>query len=139
MPELPEVETVVRSIRDRLVGNSLSSMHVSWIRTLDNFDEALFNKCIKNKKVLSVDRRAKYILIRFKAAVLAVHLRMTGKLYISNNIKSEGSHVRVYFNVEDRFLVFSDTRKFGRIYLFPDTSHLDSKLGIEPLSSDFTY
>jgi len=138
MPELPEVETVTNSVKKHLIQKKLYKLRVKWPKVLDNFNIKDFQVKIINKEILDVFRRGKYILIKFDSSFLAVHLRMTGKLYISKEIDSNNKHISAYFTLKDKYLIFEDTRKFGRIYLYDDMSILNSKLGIEPLSKDFS-
>jgi len=138
MPELPEVETVTNSVKKHLIHNKLKNINVNWDKTLDNFTLKDFKNKILNKKILNVFRRGKYILIDFGSNMIGIHLRMTGKLYVSETIDKKNKHISAYFNLNEKYLVFEDTRKFGRIYLFKDLSILDNKLGIEPLSEEFT-
>tara|TARA_B100000945_G_scaffold318084_1_gene322182 strand:+ start:314 stop:1123 length:810 start_codon:yes stop_codon:yes gene_type:complete len=138
MPELPEVETVTNSVKKHLLNNTFSDLIINWPKVLDNFDINNFQNKVSGKKILNVLRRGKYIIIDLESCILAVHLRMTGKLYVSNHIDHNSNHVSAYFSLKKGFLIFEDTRKFGRIYLYKDISILNSKLGIEPLSKQFT-
>ena len=127
MPELPEVETVTNSVKKHLLKNKLNKITIKWPKVLDNFSIDDFRKIILGKSISNVFRRGKYILIDFNSYLLAVHLRMTGKLYVANNIDETNKHISAYFNLNNKFLVFEDTRKFGRIYLYKDLSILNSK------------
>ena len=138
MPELPEVETVTQSVKKHLIGSQFSSLSVNWQKTLHNFNEADFNVRVKNKSIKDVYRRGKYILIDLKEVLLGVHLRMTGKLYASNSIDKNKKHVSLYLAFDDKYLIFEDTRKFGRFYMFDNMEYLDNKLGVEPLTKDFS-
>jgi len=138
MPELPEVETVTQSVKKHLKGNSFSSIQVNWKKVLDNFDLSDYRRDVKSKKIIDVYRRAKYIIIDFKDVILAVHLRMTGKLYVSDSINKKNKHISLCIKMKNKYLIFEDTRKFGRFYLYSDMKYLNNKLGIEPLSKEFT-
>ena len=138
MPELPEVETVAKSIEKYLIGKSFKSIHVNWIKTLDNFSLSDFKHKVKGLSVARVYRRAKYIIIDFNEVLLAVHLRMTGKLYVVNSIDPGQKHISLFLKFDDKYLIFEDTRKFGRFYLFDNLDYLNNKLGIEPLSNNFS-
>ena len=138
MPELPEVETVARSVKKHLIDNCFESIVVNWKKTPHNFTEAEFNNKVKGLPIRDVYRRGKYILIDFGSNLIAVHLRMTGKLYASESIDKKNKHISVYLPFGNKYLVFEDVRKFGRFYLFKDLDYLNSKLGIEPLSEGFT-
>ena len=63
---------------------------------------------------------------------------MTGKLYATERIDEKQKHISLYLSFGNKYLIFEDTRKFGRFYFYKDTSYLNSKLGIEPLSDKFS-
>jgi len=138
MPELPEVETVTQSVKKHLIDNHFTSLKVNWEKTLHNFTLADFNNKIKDMPIRDIFRRGKYVIIDFNKILLAVHLRMTGKLYILNAIDQNKKHISLYLKFGNQYLIFEDTRKFGRFYLFNDIDYLNEKLGIEPLLGDFS-
>lgn len=141
MPELPEVETVVRGLRGPLVGRRIENMWHDWAPTVQSPGAAEFAARIAGQTVSAVDRRGKYILIKLEQDTLVVHLKMSGRLYVadaaSTNEADRWVHVR--FDLDNgRQLRFSDVRKFGRVYLTNDLASLLGQLGPEPLSDDFT-
>ena len=141
MPELPEVETVVRGLREPLIGRRIQSMWHDWAPTVHSPGAAEFAAHIAGQTIHSVNRRGKYILITLEHDTLVVHLKMSGRLYVteaeSTNEADRWVHVR--FDLDDgRQLRFSDLRKFGRVYLTNDLARLLGHLGPEPLSDDFT-
>ena len=138
MPELPEVETVTNSIKKHLLNESFQSLSVNWDKTLHNFSIEQFNLRIKNKKINNIYRRGKFIVFDFDKCIMAVHLRMTGKLYVQSKIDQSKKHISVYLSFDNKRLIFEDTRKFGRFYLYDSIDYLNSKLGIEPFWKDFT-
>lgn len=141
MPELPEVETVVRGIRPDLVGRTIQSAWLDWERSLVTPDAASFQARIVGQKVQSVERRAKYILIKLDADYLVIHLKMTGRLYVvPNDTQNDADRwVHFWFQLDNQHqLRFSDSRKFGRVYLTPDLESITAQLGPEPLADDFT-
>ncbi len=97
---------------------------------------------LAGQQIVDIGRRGKYLLIHLDSgATLIVHLRMTGGLEVAPGDSSAvaGSHVRAWFGLADgRCLVFSDPRKFGRIWLVDDLAEVVGKLGPEPLAWDFT-
>jgi len=138
MPELPEVQTVVNHIRGDLIGKKILGIMPLWKKSLQNFKPK--DLSIKNKKnrILDVRRRAKFIIIDLGDFIIAVHLRMTGKLYLQ-----EGSAIPKYTRAiiklkNSKNLIFDDIRKFGRIYLYKNLIEIDRKLGPEPLEKEFT-
>jgi len=138
MPELPEVETVTQSVRKHLIDKSFDLIHLNWKKTLHNFTVGDFNDSIKGLPIKDVYRRAKYIIIDLGSFLLAVHLRMTGKLYASNSLEKGKKHVSLYLKFNNKYLIFEDVRKFGRFYMFENMDYLNDKLGIEPLSESFS-
>ena len=142
MPELPEVETVVRALRDPLVGQTFTGFESYWPNQIVIPDdvEALRMR-INDRTVTNISRRAKYIVITLDDGVetLIVHLKMTGHLAIVPSDKPIHKHVRNLFKLKGGSdLRFRDMRKFGRIYLVKDPLEILAKLGPEPLEDDFT-
>lgn len=141
MPELPEVETIAADLRGQLVGRRFVAAHVLWPRTLAAPDPDSLNARLAARAVVDIGRRGKYLLIHLDAGeTLIIHLRMTGRLAVM----SEGSpethepHVRARFDLADgQRLVFTDARKFGRIWLVRDVTEVVGKLGPEPLDWSF--
>lgn len=135
MPELPEVETVVRGLRPDLLGAVAQEVWTDWERVLDGRSVEEFNRELCGRTILALDRRGKYICLRLDTRYLVVHLRMTGRLYLS--WRQRGDDAWVHFSLrllDGRFLVFSDARKFGRVTLTSSLDFLERKLGPEPLS-----
>ena len=137
MPELPEVETVTNSIKKHLIGKKFTSLVVNWKKTLHNFTPLDFSSKIKNLKIKNIYRRGKFIVIDLDKVILAVHLRMTGKLYVMPEIDPKQKHISAYLSFSDKYLLFEDSRKFGRFYLYESIDSLDDRLGIEPFSKEF--
>ncbi len=140
MPELPEVETVVRGLQTQLPGRSISAVAVRWKRTIAAPKPAAFARRLLGQTITSVRRRGKWIVLDFESgAVLLAHLRMTGQLILEPAGYPEGDYTRVVLHLDDdRRLRFSDMRKFGRLILTPDPETVLGHLGPEPLANDFT-
>ena len=135
MPELPEVQTVADHVKPELVGEHILSIEPVWKKVLDNFNA---EEAKGKHKVLNVSRRAKFIIIELENFILAVHLRMTGKLYVLND-ESPPKHTSAIIHLEGKKnLIFEDTRKFGRIYKYDDLTEINKRHGPEPLEDDFT-
>ena len=135
MPELPEVETVVQSIRHKLIGNEFEKIDLRWPKVLFNFSKSDFSNNLIKRKIERVDRRAKFIIIGFNKDILAIHLRMTGKLYLQSNVPQK-KHISAIITMNNgTYLIFEDTRKFGRFYYYKSQDYLNNKLGVEPLSN----
>jgi len=117
MPELPEVQTVADHIKPDLIGKNVTSIEPVWKKVLHNFAK---NDLTGKHKIKNVSRRAKFIIIEFNNFLLAVHLRMTGKLYILDE-NTLPKHTSAVIHLENsNNLIFEDTRKFGRIYMYKD-------------------
>lgn len=141
MPELPEVETVVRGLREPLIGHTIQDMWYDWENTIHSPDATEFSARIIGQKVHAVNRRAKYILIQLDTDTLMVHLKMTGRLYVADaeEVHTADKWVHVRFDLDKgKQLRFSDSRKFGKVYLTDDTDKLLGHIGPEPLDDGFT-
>ncbi len=127
MPELPEVETTARGLRERIVGHKVVRISgVDWPRMLPQTSEAELNAALKRRTVISVGRRGKYLLIEFdRDRWLAIHRKMSGNLLLrpANAASEAHTHLEIEFN--DRMLLrFVDPRKFGRVYLYRSSEEL---------------
>ncbi len=140
MPELPEVETVASDLRGQITGRRFCEPHILWSRTLATPAEAELAERLVGRTVVDVGRRGKYILIHLDdGQALIVHLRMTGQLAVvpGDSPMLEDGHLRAWFSLADGdVLTFTDSRKFGRIWLVRDIDEVTGKLGPEPLAWD---
>ena len=98
------VETVTNSIKRHILNKSFKSIHLNWQKTLENFTVDEFNAKTKNKPIADVYRRGKYIVIAFNDCILAVHLRMTGKLYVVEELDVNKKHISVYLKFSNKYL-----------------------------------
>ena len=143
MPELPEVEIIVRGLRPDLQGRAILSAGVYWPRTIATSSIEVFQRRIAGQRVESVGRRGKYVTLQLSGGDwLLIHLKMTGHLQVmppGARDAPPGKHVRAVFCLDDGYqLVFRDPRKFGRIHLTGDPDTVVGDLGPEPLAGDFT-
>lgn len=142
MPELPEVETVARSliegqgVSDGILGRRVAKANVSWARTIAAPSADEFVQRIRGQVVAGVGRRAKYIRIDLSEDTLLVHLRMTGDLVLGEGQAPLGrySQAQIYFK-NGLQLSFDDARKFGKLWLLDDPDTVLANLGPEPLDS----
>ena len=140
MPELPEVETVVRDLCDSgFVGRTIVGSRISWERTIEKMSASTFKTKVHGSTIVSVTRRAKYIVIELSSGQwLLIHLRMTGKLVMAEDGVPHPTHERVVLVLDNGSeLRFIDTRKFGRWTLLKDAEERLGKLGPELLSATF--
>ncbi len=141
MPELPEVETVVRSLREPLLGRTVRGMGYDYARGIRTPDPASFAARIEGQTFRSIDRRAKYILCSLDHDIFVVHLKMTGRLYVTpaSSVNPADRWVHFYLDLDNgNQLRFSDARKFGFVALVSQFAELTEKLGPEPLEDSFT-
>ena len=141
MPELPEVEMVVRGLRPDMVGRTFTGADVRWARELVDHSPDSFAARLTGQHVDAMRRRAKYIIFELSDDYLLVHLKMTGRLYVSQpeDRAEADNYLRVVMFLDDgRELRFSDMRKFGRVYLVASLDSVLAKLGPEPLEDDLT-
>jgi len=142
MPELPEVETVVRYLRPHLVERAIVGFTAHWPRVTAPASPEDFARQVGGRTIRAVRRRGKYILLDLDRGYVHLHLRMTGRLLVLPSGDPEASsqpHVTAGFDLSDsRCLVFRDMRKFGRMGYLEDLAPLETRLGPEPLSSRFT-
>lgn len=139
MPELPEVETIIRTLRPALVGKNILSADLRWNRTLVTPSPHKFRRLIRDQQILDIRRRAKFLHIKLTTSHLIIHLRMSGDLLVILGGYQPAMHDRLILKLTgDMSCVFSDPRKFGRIWLVDNPEVIFQNLGPEPLSDQFT-
>lgn len=134
MPELPEVEVLRRELEQVLAGTRILRVHVEDPRL------QLPKEAIEGKTILSLERLGKYLLFPFmEGGFLVVHLGMTGRLEVKQG-NLPHRHRRACFVLSSgKHLSFIDPRRFGNIFVLNEKKALEDKLGIDPLSPDFTF
>ena len=117
MPELPEVETVVRDLRGLVVGARITGVRVSWLKTLRSQDVAAFSRAVVGRTIVGTSRRAKLVVLDLDdGGAITIHLKMTGQLFVVNAGVMEDPYIRLILTFADgRELWFRDIRKFGRV------------------------
>jgi formamidopyrimidine-DNA glycosylase len=139
MPELPEVETFVRTLRPVLVGKTILESDLRWKRTLAAPSPKKFAEEVRGQKIEGITRRAKFFDIQLSTLNLIIHLRMSGDLLVVLGGYQPGTHDRLIIKLtDDTSLIFCDPRKFGRVWLVADPEEVFRGLGPEPLSAAFT-
>jgi formamidopyrimidine-DNA glycosylase len=144
MPELPEVETIRRQLAPALEGRRLEHIQVRDPRWCEPAPPEAIEDALHGRLIERVGRRGKYLILSFEDDVhLAMHLRMTGNLLLVPADAEEPGHLRVVMELDDgRRLLFVDVRRFGTgdVLLGSDAlaEFFASRLGVEPLSSEFT-
>ena len=148
MPELPEVETVVRDLRPLISGATIVDATTFWARTLRGISAEEFVDGVAGRRIEAVGRRAKQIVVDLSGgAYLTIHLKMTGQLFVVPQGGAEDPYVRLVLALEDgREIRFRDIRKFGKVGLYgaggPGDAGADAdpfaRIGPEPLADAFT-
>lgn len=142
MPELPEVETIRRGLTQLVLHEKIKQVEVLYPKMILG-DPSEFEQALAGETLERVDRRGKYLLLRFSNAKTVVsHLRMEGKYYVKQATEPVDKHTHVIFELASgKQLRYNDVRKFGRMQLVK-TGQEDQlaslkKLGPEPIASDF--
>ncbi len=143
MPELPEVETIVRRLRQPLIGRTITKVTYDWPRTIGRPAPKEFRRQVSGLTFHSIDRRAKYLVFTVgqndNLSYILIHLKMSGRLNIVLTDEPISKHDHVIFDLDNgQQLRFNDMRKFGRVYLVADPAEITGKHGPEPLDSAFT-
>jgi formamidopyrimidine-DNA glycosylase len=143
VPELPEVETIRRQLAPALEGRRIESVRVLDPRWCEPAPPEAIEDALEGRVIEEVGRRGKYLILSLEDDVhLVMHLRMTGNLLIAGD-HDEPAHLRVDIHLDDgKRLLFVDVRRFGTgdVLLGGDAlaDYFGSRLGVEPLSADFT-
>jgi len=138
MPELPEVETIVRDCRPHLEGRRIVAFHSHWPKnTVPSLPQV--RRALVGQVITRVSRRAKFIVLHLAdGGALLVHLRMSGRLEWADEC-TDLRHVRAQWDLDNgRRLLFCDARKFGRLLYTRDLAAATADLGPEPLERGFT-
>jgi formamidopyrimidine-DNA glycosylase len=157
MPELPEVESIARSLRlggncrEPIVGRTVRGTQILWERSLAAIDTCRapavedFRTRMAGQVVTGVGRREKFLVIGLSNDSLLIHLRMSGDLRVEPGVNENEElvplqpHDRVVIDFTDGWrMVFNDTRKFGRVWLVRDLVYVLGELGPEPFDPQFT-
>jgi formamidopyrimidine-DNA glycosylase len=139
LPELPEVETIARSLRPALVGSRIARLEARWPKALRP-DPATVTRGCEGRRVSSVGRRGKHLLVGLEdSGHLIVHLRMSGRFEWVEPGQPQPRHARTLWHLDDgRILAMDDARKFGTVTWSARPEHTLSGLGPEPLDEGFT-
>lgn len=141
MPELPEVEVLVRYLDPLLRKKTIRDVDVRRARVIAPTAPENLKRNLRQAEFMRLNRRGKYLLFDLRSAktgrsfVLVGHLGMTGRMYLLPKQAELPKHAAVVLSLGDENFIFEDTRYFGRFTL--DTSAIQ-KLGPEPLSAEFS-
>ena len=129
MPELPEVETVVRTLRPAIIGRRILKAEFLQLRVLRG-SPLETTKALAGRRIQSIERHGKFIAIRLDRGYLVIHLGMTGKLLV-NAEPTKWTHA--VFTLDQGVLHYDDQRQFGRIEYGIELPERVAALGPEPL------
>lgn len=135
MPELPEVETVVRTLEYQIQDAVIQKVQVLYPKIVEHVAVDEFVSRLQSQRFVQFKRRGKYLLFELDKDVLVCHLRMEGKFYVEKDLSLVDKHTHIIFELADgRYVLYHDVRKFGRMYLYHKDEPLVAlqKLGYEP-------
>lgn len=149
MPELPEVEAVVRTLRPLVQGRRIRGVH--FFHPIASKPQSLSHvaRNAQGRRILAVQRQGKYVLLHLDRGLLTMHFKLDGQLlWFANasellqraNQHENGVHVDVALELDKGVLGFADRRHFGRVHFWdsPNACPGLAVLGVDALSRDFT-
>lgn len=139
MPELPEVETVRRTLKNFILNKEIQSVDVYYDKIIDGDTDEFIN-AVTHQTIRDIDRVGKYLIFLLDDVAFVSHLRMEGKYHIVSCHEPLTKHTHMSFHLKDEDLRYIDTRKFGRLQLVDRYNYRQqlplSKLGDEPFNID---
>jgi formamidopyrimidine-DNA glycosylase len=149
MPELPEVEAVVRALRPLVASRRILRVHVLHGIATKPQGAAAVSRGAEGQKIFGVARKGKYLIVELERGILTMHFRFDGRLiWFSNaaeflrkaNQEQDGVHVDVALELDEGVLGFADRRHFGRVHHWNSEDEYSglARLGVDALSKDFT-
>ncbi|MBN1538238.1 MAG: bifunctional DNA-formamidopyrimidine glycosylase/DNA-(apurinic or apyrimidinic site) lyase [Anaerolineales bacterium] len=145
MPELPEVETIARYLREgkesqpSLIGLKIQEAVLLWEKTLAFPSPPKLLDHIRHQIITRISRRGKFIHMQLTHDILLVHLRMSGDLWVEPQTTPTAPHHRWMLHFDNGWrLALNDPRKFARVWLVSDAQCVLGKLGPEPLDEALT-
>jgi len=135
MPELPEVETVLRTLEKQIKDRRIIDVKIKWPNIIAYPDSNTFKMDIIDHHFTAFNRQGKYLIFQLDDLTLICHLRMEGKFYLETSVCPLEKHTHVIFMLDDgRELRYNDTRKFGKMYLYKPGEKLVAlvNIGLDP-------
>ncbi|MBR0385010.1 MAG: DNA-formamidopyrimidine glycosylase, partial [Erysipelotrichaceae bacterium] len=138
MPELPEVETVVRTLEVQINDRIIKDVEIFWPKLIANVSSEEFRNRLCDQQFVSFGRRGKFLVFRLTRDTLIAHLRMEGKFYVYPQQTEPLKHTHIVFKLDRGELHYNDVRKFGRFYLYGPDEPLKAleELGYEPFDGE---
>jgi formamidopyrimidine-DNA glycosylase len=144
VPELPEVETIRRTLIDLVLHKQIDGVSVFWPKMIKHPEEVeQFKDALIGQSILQIGRRGKLLIFYTNDYALVSHLRMEGRYTLFSKDDPVEKHTHVIFHFSDGTeLRYKDVRKFGTMHLYKKGTEFQypplNKLGPEPFSDDFT-
>lgn len=142
MPELPEVETIVRELNSAIRGRRIDTVRIFRADALGDMKPRAFRNKLVGHTIQDVERRGKYLIFNLlPVRFMVAHLRMTGKFALTPAIPKPMRHHRVWFGLDNgELLVFQDARCFGTLRIVDALEEAGqlSRLGVDPLTRRFS-
>lgn len=145
MPELPEVETIRRTLKQLVLNETIVDVTVHWVNIIkqpESIDE--FRQLLQGQTIHQIERKGKFLLFMLDDYTLVSHLRMEGKYRVDLKEEPLDKHTHVIFHFESgKELRYNDVRKFGTMHVFKKGIELNEKplnmLGPDPFESHYTF
>lgn len=144
MPEMPEVETIRRTLAKNILGKRIEHIDILLPRLIKFPEPDLYMQRLTGQKIVKMRREGKYLGMQMENGIMAIfHLRMTGRLCYFKDGQQEDKYAKIIFYLDNGArLIYSDMRTFGTLYAINDKEREKIKglyeLGREPLAKDFT-
>lgn len=145
MPELPEVETIRKTLERFVLGKEIRDIDVLWPKIIKKPDDIEhFKQLLIGQSINQINRKGKFLLFYMDDVVMVSHLRMEGKYRVVPMNTPIDKHTHVIFHfTNDEDLRYNDVRKFGTMHVFPIGQELANKpllqLGPDPFESTYTF
>jgi len=145
MPELPEVETIRRTLKKLVLNKTIEDIDIRWPKIIKEPDDAEhFKQLLIGETIRKMDRRGKFLLFYLDDHALVSHLRMEGKYRLAESDEPVDKHTHVVFKLTDGSeLRYNDVRKFGTMHVFRIGEEMKGKplnqLGPDPFQEGYTY
>ena len=142
MPELPEVETVRRTLKELIINKKITYVDIYYDKLIEYPYSDEFKERIKGQLIKDIKRKGKWLMFELDDYYMLSHLRMEGKFFLKND-EPILKHEHIIFHLDDgKTLRYQDTRKFGKIHLIEKDKVYNCKplneLGLEPWDKDLT-
>ena len=143
MPELPEVETIRKTLKELVLNKKISDIDIYWGKIIKHPDDSeYFKQLVMGQTIRDVKRKGKFLIFELDNLMLVSHLRMEGKYFVNKTGTERDKHTHVIFNFTDGTLLnYNDVRKFGTMHVYPKENYLQVKplnqLGPDPFEVNY--